>query len=54
MLSMDRIHGATANLSARTVRVRPVGLLGLVGTAVMFRERIPPVARSLYPVAGTA
>ena len=33
-------------------RVKPSGLLGLIGTAVMFRERIPSVAWSLYPVTG--
>lgn len=34
-------------------RVKPSGLLALIGTAAMFRDRIPPVAWSLYPVAGT-
>jgi hypothetical protein len=34
-------------------RVKPSGLLGLIGTAAMFRDRIPRVAWSLYPVAET-
>jgi hypothetical protein len=30
-------------------RVKPPGLLPLIGTALLFRERIPPVALNLYP-----
>lgn len=33
-------------------RAKPSGLLGLIGTAVMFRDHIPRVAWSLYPLAG--
>ncbi len=32
-------------------RIKPTGLLGLLGTAAMFRDHIPRLAWSLYPVA---
>jgi hypothetical protein len=33
-------------------RVKPPGLLGLIATAAMFRDHIPRVAWTLYPVTG--
>jgi len=33
-------------------RAKPSGLLGLIGTAVMFRDHIPNVAWGLYPISG--
>jgi hypothetical protein len=33
-------------------RVKPPGLVPLIGTAAMFRDRIPRVALNLYPATG--
>lgn len=33
-------------------RVKPPGLVPVIGTAIMFRDRIPPVALRLYPLSG--
>jgi hypothetical protein len=33
-------------------RVKPSGLVPVIGTAIMFRDRIPPVALRLYPLSG--
>jgi hypothetical protein len=32
--------------------VKPPGLVPLIGTAAMFRDRIPQVALNLYPATG--